>query len=98
MNSAFIGEEHGNRIYEVEEKSLASRFTPSYSLQPLHWLNSTVIDWKKKFHEKEKKTGKLKSQLEGIKMQKKIKSDSLIPYSQVKGNEKSVKILHRTTK
>ena len=31
-------------------------------------------------------------------MQKKIKSDSLIPYSQVKGNEKSVKILYRTTK
>ena len=71
MNSVFIVEQHGDHIYEVEEKTLASRFTPITACNHCIKLNSKVIDLKKMLHEKEKELEKLKSQLEGSKIQKK---------------------------
>ena len=61
MNSAFIVEQHGDHIYEVEEKTLASRYTLVITCNHCIKLNSAVIDLKKKFHEKEEKKKKLKS-------------------------------------
>ena len=68
LNSVFIVEQHGNHIYEVEEKPLASWCTLVTACS--HCISKN-IDLKKKLHEKEKKLQKLKSELEGSKIQKK---------------------------
>ena len=60
INSVFIVEQHGDHIYEVEEKTLASRCTPVTDYNHCIKLNSKVIDLKKKLHEKEKEAEKLK--------------------------------------
>ena len=36
VNSVFIVEQHGDHIYEVEEKNFSITVYPSFSLQPLH--------------------------------------------------------------
>ena len=53
MNSVFIGEQHGDRIHEVEEKTLASQCTPVTACNHCIKLNSKVIDLSKKLLEKE---------------------------------------------
>ena len=92
VNSVFIVEQHGDHIYEVEEKNLASRCTPVTVCNHCIKLNSKVIDLKKKSHEKEKEVEKLKSELEGSKTQKKEQSNSVLSNSQVRDNDKNVKI------
>ena len=92
MNSAFIVEQHGNHIYEVEEITLASWFTPVIACNHCIKLNSKVINLKKKLQEKEKKLEKLKSELVGCKIRnKKEQSNSVISYSQVKNNNTMLK-------
>ena len=91
MNSVFIVEQHGDHIYEVEEKTLASRCTPVTACNHCIKLNSKVIDLKKMLHEKEKELEKLKSELEGSKIQKKEQSNPVLSYSQVEDNEKKLK-------
>ena len=54
-------------------------------------LNSKVIDLKKKLHEKQKELDKLRSEVEGSRIQKKEKSNSVLSYSQVKDNDKMLK-------
>ena len=66
--SAVTVEQHGDHIYEVEEKILALRCTPVIACNDCIKLNSTVIDFKKKLRAKEKKIVKLKSELEGSKI------------------------------
>ena len=72
LNSVFIVEQHGDHIYEVEEKAIASRYTSVTACNYCIKLNSKMIDLKKKLHEKELE--KLKSELEGSKIQKKNKT------------------------
>ena len=54
LNSAFTVGQHGDYIYEVEEKALASRCTPLTTCNHCIKLNLKVIDLKKKLHEREK--------------------------------------------
>ena len=55
VNSAFIVEQHGNHIYEVEEITLASRRTPVIACcNHCIKLNLKVTDLEKKLQEKEK--------------------------------------------
>ena len=91
MNSNFIVEQHGDHIYEVEQKTLASRCIPVTTCNHRIKLNSKVIDLKKMLHEKEKELEKLKSELEGSKIQKKEQSNPVLSYSQVEDNEKKLK-------
>ena len=70
---------------------MASRCTPVTACNHCNKLNSKVIDLKKKLHEKEKELEKLKSELEGSKMQKKEQNNSVLSYSQVKDNDKMLK-------
>ena len=58
MKRAFIVEQHGNHIYKVEEKNLASCYTPVIACNHCINLNLTIIDLKKKLHEKEKELKK----------------------------------------
>ena len=58
VNSVFIVEQHGDHMYEVEEKTLASRCTPVTACHHCVKLNSKVIDLKKMLHEKEKELEK----------------------------------------
>ena len=80
VNSVFIVEQHGDHIYEVEEKT--SRFTPITACNHCIKLNSKVIDLKKMLHEKEKELEKLKRELEGSKIQRKEQSNPELSYSQ----------------
>ena len=91
MNSVFIVEQHGDHIYEVEEKTWASRCTPVTTCNHCIKLNSKIIDLKKMLHEKEKELEKLKSELEGSKIQKKEQSNPVLSYSQVGDNDKMLK-------
>ena len=91
MNSVFIVEQHGDHIYEFEEKTLASRCTPVTACNHCIKLNSKVIDLKKMLHKKENELEKLKSELEGSKIQKKEHSNPVFSYSQVEGNDKMLK-------
>ena len=91
MNSVFIVEQHEDHIYEFEEKTLASRCTPVTACYHCIKLNSKVIDLKKMLHKKEKELEKLKSELEGSKIQKKEQSNPVLSYSQVEGNDKILK-------
>ena len=77
LNSVFIVEQHGDHIYEVEEKTLASRFSPVTCCNHCIKLNLKVIDLKKKLHEKEKELQKSKSALEESKLQKKEQNSSV---------------------
>ena len=52
VSSAFIVEQYGDHIYEVEEKTLASRCAPVTACNHCIKLNSKVIDSKKKLYEK----------------------------------------------
>ena len=36
LNNVFIVEQHGDHIYEVEEKTFSIKVYPNHSLQPLH--------------------------------------------------------------
>ena len=91
LNNVFIVEQHEDHIYEVEEKTLASRFTPITACNHCIKLNSKVIDLKKMLHEKEKQLEKLNSELEGSKIQKKEQSNPLLSYSEVEDNDKMLK-------
>ena len=91
LNNVFIVEQHGDHIYEVEEKTLASRFTPITACNHCIKLNSKVIDLKKMLHAKEKQLEKLNSELEGSKIQKKEQSNPLLSYSEVEDNDKMLK-------
>ena len=91
MNSNFIVEQHGDHIYEVEQKTLASRCIPVTTCNHRIKLNSKVIDLKKMLHEKEKELEKLNSELEGSKIQKKEQSNPLLSYSEVEDNDKMIK-------
>ena len=82
VNSVFIVEQHGDHIYEVEEKHWASRCTPVTACSHCIKLNSKVIDLKKMLHEKEKELEKLKRELEGSKIQRKEQSNPELSYSQ----------------
>ena len=77
LNSVFIAEQHGDHIYEVEEKTLASRCSPVTGCNHCIKLNLKVIDLKKKLHEKEKELQKSKSALEESKLQKKEQNSSV---------------------
>ena len=87
----FIVEQHEDHIYEVEGKTLASTCTPVTACNHCIKLNSKVTDLKKILHEKEKELEKLKSELEGSKIQKKEQSNPVLSYSQVEDNEKKLK-------
>ena len=91
LNSVFIVEQHGDHIYEVEEKTLASQCTPVTSCNHCIKLDSKVIDLKKKLHEKKKELDKLKSELERCKIQKKEQNNSVLSYSEAKDNVKMLK-------
>ena len=88
VSSVFIVEQNGDHIFEVEEKTLAPRCTPVTACNHCIKLNSNVIDFKKMLHEKEKELEKLKSELEGSKIQKKEQSNPVLSYSQVEDNDK----------
>ena len=80
MSSVFSVEQHEDHIYEVQEKTLACRCTPVTVCKHCIKLNPKVID----LVGKEKELKKLKSELEGSKIQKKEQSNSVLSYSQVK--------------
>ena len=56
---------------KLKKKTLASRCTTVITCNHCIKLNSTVIDLRKKLHGKEIELEKLKSELEGSKIQKK---------------------------